>query len=384
MAKRPDSVKPNLDHSKIQVINLVRTFSIWVVLGNHFALMMGFQHPNPALEKFSFLFKGPYGVSLFFVISGFLITRLIATAPPGLYRPRWGAFYARRVARLFPLLALDLLLGALILLRGGPHTWNLDFCFRDPQALFGPLFWVSILTFTFNWYRAFGQAAGSFGVHWDVLWSLAIEEQFYLFYPWILRRLGNGRNLAIFLAGVVILGPLSRAWATVHHPHNYLMAYTLSLDAFDQIAWGALLFLSVRQWGSRWKKRKDWCWASALLGLGLTAGVYFGTDAGNGVQVIFSPTLLALGLCLFLMGALHLPVFESPSLAWLSWLGEASYGAYLLQGFGLYLLYPYLENLDPEAGFLLFTLFMVLLAQGSYRFFEKPANRWVRGRLKAR
>ena len=376
-------MKPNLtlqeNHSKIQVINLVRSLSIFIVLGTHFSLMTGFQHPSEGLRALSRFFQnGPYGVSLFFVLSGFLITRLIAGNPGGLKRPSWKEFYIRRVARIFPLLTLNLFLGITLLVVGGAHTWRLDFCFRNPQAGFGFLFWLSILTFTFNWYRIYGEETGTFGLHWDVLWSLAIEEQFYLFYPLLLKRLGGEKKLMFFLAGVICLGPMVRYGAFLGHPHNYLISYTNSFSAFDQIAWGALLYLVVRQGTRPLTRNKSLSASLAILGFLGLAAVYFGTSVADGFQRVYAPTLLAMALCLFLAGALHLEFFESRALTWLSWLGQASYGAYLLQAFGLYLAYPLIENLNPLWAFLIFTVFMTLLAQVSYRYFEIPLNFRVR------
>jgi peptidoglycan/LPS O-acetylase OafA/YrhL len=377
--------RQGVEPAKLQVINLVRTFSIFVVLGAHYVALLQFQHPSEQLGRLGEFFKnGPYGVSLFFVISGFLITRLIAQSPGGLARPGWRPFYVRRVARLFPLLAVIVAGGAVLLALNPVHSWAFDFCFRNAYARFGPLFWVSILSFTFNWYRIYGEETGNFGLHWDVLWSLAIEEQFYLFYPLLLKALGDGRKLAGVLVGVIVLGPLVRFEAYLHHPGNYLMGYTRSFGAFDQIAWGALLFLAWREWGKKISAQKNWCMGLAVAGSGMVAAVYLTTSVGDGLQRVYAPTLLALGLCFFLMGALHLKAFESPALAWLSRLGEASYGAYLLQALGLYLLDPVLEKLEPLFGFPLFILFMTLLAQGSYRLFEVPANRWVRKKAGSR
>lgn len=344
--------------------------------------MMGFQHPSEKLSILSRYFQnGPYGVSMFFVISGFLITQLLDRNPGGLERPSWKEFYIRRAARLFPLLALILLLGIVLLAVGGPHTWNLDFCFRNPRAGFGILFWLSILTFTFNWYRIYGEETGTFGLNWDILWSLAIEEQFYLFYPLLLKRLDGGKKLVVFLAGVVTLGPLVRWGAYLGNPHNYLMGYTNSLGVFDQIAWGALLYLAVRKWGRQLTKNKVVCASASAVGAMVLAAVYFETSVGNGLDRVYAPTLLSMSMCLFLAGSLHLEFFEARAWTWLSWLGQASYGAYLWQALGLYLLYPLLEKMDPFLAFAIFVASMILLSQASYRFFEVPANGRIRSAL---
>ena len=103
------------------------------------------------------------------MVSGFLITRVLARGPGGLFQPDLRHFYVRRMGRILPLLFLFVLIGITILLYGQAHV---------PGAHLNPRyhgFWFCIATFSFNWYEV---AVNSqwFGLHWMVLWSLAVEE----------------------------------------------------------------------------------------------------------------------------------------------------------------------------------------------------------------
>jgi peptidoglycan/LPS O-acetylase OafA/YrhL len=129
--------------------------------------------PGVAHAFVSALYRGWIGVQLFFVLSGFLITGILLDArdAPNYYR----SFFVRRVLRIFPLyyatlIVLFVLLPALGLL---PASFK-----RDPMVE------LSLWAYFSNWYGAFHQgpdAASHF-------WSLAVEEQFYLLWPFVIHR----------------------------------------------------------------------------------------------------------------------------------------------------------------------------------------------------
>src|SRR5262249_45632323 len=96
---------------------------------------------------------GTYGVTLFFVLSGFLITRMTMLREPDLFNLSARDFYIRRIARIQPLYLLVIALGALILVSGDSASAAYRFCFHDPHAVFTADFWISLFTFTFNWAR---------------------------------------------------------------------------------------------------------------------------------------------------------------------------------------------------------------------------------------
>jgi peptidoglycan/LPS O-acetylase OafA/YrhL len=183
------------------------------------------------------------GVSVFFVISGFLITSLLlkelhATGSIGLKR-----FYLRRAFRIFPAFYFYLGIIFLFALAGVFHT---------PLVAF---FFAAI--YTSNYY--FGPGGGFVGL--QHIWSLSVEEQFYLLWPAALLLLGKRR--AIYLAGFLILiSPWSRLVTYfVLAPEHRALVDRMFHSSIDTIMFGCLLALlwqndrfnrQIRIWTNSW------------------------------------------------------------------------------------------------------------------------------------
>lgn len=161
------------------------------------------------------------GVHLFFVLSGFLITRILLELRdrPG-RPPAIGRFYVRRALRLFP--AFYLVLGLAV--------W------AD----------VPLARATWEWHAAYFSNVyialeGQWQGHLSHFWSLAVEEQFYLVWPWLIV-IAPARWLGPIVAGAVLLGPLARAaaaWWGLPEPFWALVPGG-SADSLGLGAWLAL------------------------------------------------------------------------------------------------------------------------------------------------
>jgi len=370
-------------------VDLVRLVSILVVFAVHLASSgLPHLHPDPARNEAWLYFarNGSYGVTLFFVVSGFVITRTILRRTPDLTRIDLGGFYARRAGRILPLFLLTVGLGTFALLALRPEMESTRFCFRRPDARFDSWFWASLATLSFNWLRILreGDAFG-FGLHWDVLWSLAIEEQFYLAYPLVLRGLGTRRRLCVFLGLVVALGPLSRGLAAAYRPESFLLAYTNSFAAFEQIALGALLCLLVEWQGPSDARGLRGALQAVAGGLGAVGvmATYRYTSLESASDRVWGPSAIALALCLFLWAGIRRSWLESPLGRRFTDPGQLSYGGYLLHAAVLFALWPVLGGRAPWPAFLVFAATTLSVSAGVHRFCEVPANRAVRRRLRA-
>ena len=367
---------------RIQVIDLVRSLSIIAVMATHLAPSgINFSRANPFFEAWWIKIwgAGGYGVSMFFVISGFVITRLIALGPGGLFRPDFRDFYRRRAGRILPLLIATLAVGILFLSFTPVSSPGFEDCFRKPYARFSPSFWIAILTFTFNWYKIrYEHITPDFGLHWDVLWSLSIEEQFYFFYPLLLNKIRGARRLIIFLSGVVILGSLAYWTAHSIFPTRDRLGMN-SFSGFGLIAMGCLLYLAVEKFKFFLTAHNIHCWGLVFLGTVLFLTAYGHPALPNewGWKILGNQ-LLGIGVFFFLLGGLHLRFFESKYFAPFCWPGKLSYGAYLFHPAVLFLLWPFLSGLNGFAALFIYMAVTFLFAEMSFRFYEMPMNSWAR------
>jgi peptidoglycan/LPS O-acetylase OafA/YrhL len=172
------------DH-RIPSLDGLRALSISLVLLGHLA---GTRFFPLSREAVSFWNLGDFGVRVFFVISGFLITGLLLDEVAKAGRIRLGRFYFRRTLRIFP-----------------PYYTYLFIMFAAAAAgvvQLAPYDAAHTVTYTSNYYAERSWFVGH-------TWSLSVEEQFYLLWPALLILAGVRRGIWI-AAGVVCLGPVVR------------------------------------------------------------------------------------------------------------------------------------------------------------------------------
>jgi peptidoglycan/LPS O-acetylase OafA/YrhL len=369
---------------KILVIDLVRAFSILSVLAAH----LGPQYITRGTEGgflqevwFKLWVNGQYGVSVFFVVSGFLITQTIASNPKGLYQPDFRDFYVRRAGRILPLLAVCCLTGFVIMNFFKTPSPRYDLCFRGGPDSYPAAFWVSIAIFSMNWYALLHKDPSfSIGLYWGILWSLSIEEQFYLLYPMVLRAVGRERNLVFFLAAVVLAGPLSMVVGLGHQLGPLFFKVKLnSFAGFNQIAMGCLLYLASHRYKPYLEKNKRvrlYLMFSGLAVCLLTYSEYI-------VRIdywweVFGCALIGLGISMFLLGALHSEFFKSPFWAIPGLLGKLSYGGYLYHVSVLFFIWPLLTGKNDYVGLAILTAATFGISYLSFYLYEKPVNLFIR------
>lgn len=171
-----------------------RALSIVIVLLSHFEFATGF--PRELAPAWGRLFQGDLGVRIFFVISGFLITDLLLVEAERFGRPSLKQFYVRRALRILPIYYL---FAAVVLALSAAGLYS------DAWST-----WLATLTFT----RNVAGRGDSVTVH---LWSLAVEEQFYLVWPVTLVTLALWRRpkLAVVILLVpIVLAPVCR-WGVI-------------------------------------------------------------------------------------------------------------------------------------------------------------------------
>jgi peptidoglycan/LPS O-acetylase OafA/YrhL len=229
----------------------LRAFAIWFVLVGHLL----FTYPStPASTAFlphtvaDVLEHGWLGVDLFFVLSGFLITGILLATKSRGSRAYFRRFYARRAARILPLYFVVLIV--LVVALRGQYATFFAFC-ALLSANLASLFNVHI-----------PDAAGPY-------WSLAVEEQFYLIWPWLVLWL-SAERLSLAAISVIVLEPFLRLG--VHQHALELMWYRA-----DGLAMGAFLAVWFSTWNGEISRARSL--ALALVGIAATitiVGIPFG------------------------------------------------------------------------------------------------------------
>ena len=275
--------------------------------------------------------RGWFGVDVFFVLSGFLITWIIATEIDQTASVNLGRFYARRALRLQPAF-LSGLLGVTLLL----------FFFNYAKFQIVIREWPYFLTYTYNFAVAFGVIA--FAAYGQV-WSLCIEEHFYLCWPWVLRRAGTRQSLRLALVAiimVVIYRSTLYGWLNWGH---LAAPSTASLDRIyygtdtriDSILIGCATALALREASLQAFFRRLAAWP-LFTGVAVAVAILtFAWATGGSFKGGWRASTVGFTLIAISTAAVVLAVFFHPrsllsrSLAWppMVFVGKISYGIYL-------------------------------------------------------
>lgn len=256
------------------------------------------------------------GVDLFFVLSGFLIGGILldSRGSPHYFR----VFYLRRLLRILPLYALTLAL---------TYVWSRSL-HSDPTV--GTGYWFACSFFVQNFWITAMRAFGAF----PVTWSLAVEEQFYLTLPAIIRFLDR-RWLPRLLALGIIGAPLVRVAATRIWPTHLLAAFTLMPCRADALLLGVAGAYAFRGPTHKWLDNNPYIlrWATAILlagAGGLTLRFHTVTDP---LMISVGYTWMALlYLSVILLAVTQPQSYLGGAMRWsyLGFLGSIAYGVYLV------------------------------------------------------
>jgi len=266
-------------------------------------LVMLFHAQQEGLPLRFSLGVGQTGVDLFFVLSGFLITSiLLKSAPRDWSEVR--TFYTRRVLRIFPLYYLTLVLVWMFI---GKPSW---------------FFWVYLQ----NFWISFGRFSSG-PMHF---WSLAVEEQFYLVWPFLVLFVPRKRLLPILTATIVFAAVLR--FVLVAHHHN---VFVLTFTRLDGLAAGAVLAtLNAREPLTRWARLMLAIAALSVIAAAIL-GHFFRDSQNPAFEAIKYTLITAVYTCL--MGwLLARPASRATrllSVRWLRYIGRISYGLYVFHPF---------------------------------------------------
>jgi peptidoglycan/LPS O-acetylase OafA/YrhL len=369
---------PARSWARIDGVDLLRGLAIFFVLMNHVNMRLLFAHVpyTKALPRqlvSSLVWNGQFGVQIFFAVSGFLITSTALR--------RWGSparvsirdFYLLRFARIAPLL-LSLL--AVLSILHAAQVGN--FIVSSKTGGLGRAL-LAALTFHVNVLEA---SRGYLPASWDILWSLSVEEMFYLFFPLACRLLGKGKLLTLFLFAFVALGPFARTMFAQGNPVWREYSY---LGGMDAIALGCLTALfAARHTLTKLALRTIGSVGGSLLAFILC----FTTLTGKlGLERSgMDMTLVGLATCMVIAAASQTHWRSPRVLMPLCILGQRSYEIYLTHMFVVFGLFGLFVSAGKPvwlvpALFAAIILVSLLLGAVVARVYSEPLNRRIRARF---
>ncbi|MFS4467549.1 acyltransferase family protein [Maribacter sp. 2210JD10-5] len=361
-------------------IDILRGFCILAVILLHLNIQVPFKETAigewlPKRWYNLFFWSGFYGVIIFFTVSGYLITGSALHKWKYLTKVDTKHFYIMRFARIMPLLL------ALLVVLAALHLCNVpSFTIPSEKVSLGRAIFAA-LTFHINWLEI---KVGYLPANWDVLWSISIEEVFYLFFPLLCLLARKEWHFAVLITVFLFISP----WARTGMIPNNELGDRNHLAFLDAIAIGCL----VAMFAYRINFGRIWARIFGLLGsilLVLTlfyrGEVYRAGLVGVGLNI----TLLALGVGLVLLW-MHYRLYcgKHKRKFWsggIRSLGALSYEMYLTHMFVVIAGVSLFKKMDLSSEWIYVMYLTViigsaLLAKALHVWFTEPVNRWIRAK----
>ena len=348
---------------------------------SHSVLFLGYVNDTPFFSKFRqlFLVQGDLGVNFFFVLSGFLITYLLFQENKKNGHISLKNFYLRRIIRIWPVYFLTIFVGFVVIpfiasYISGAFPFATSFNFHHVS-------WY--LLFIANMDMSFFAAPNLFVA---VLWSISVEEQFYLIWPLVIKKVRKEMlaRLALFVVLVSFIGRLF--WV-----YNYNVSSYFTVSVMSDLAIGALLAYMVeyipriKEWFTHLSRRAIFLIYACILVLIPVKGGLDQLLHGRWYQFAYAflPILFSVLFALVIAEQNYAEhsVIKIGKNRVMSYLGKISYGLYAYHLVAFFAVLAIGKQFAPETfytnvgRFLLYAVFAffcaVLFASLSYTYIEK-------------
>ncbi len=366
--------------SHIRALDGIRGIGVLLVLMFHFS--WSFPEAGALHWVKAYLWSGWMGVDLFFVLSGYLITRGLVKDSPFSVGKRMRLFWARRAFRIFPLYYIVVIVGTIVCLAVGKYS-----------EIPGPSYWLYFQNYTL----AFDEDVMRWTAHF---WSLAIEEQFYFVWPLVVLLAGKRMRLSVAFGLLVFCIALRSGFMVIGHKIHIFgwsdeqiskFVYRVTPMHMDGLLVGAILAMfdmdKTLKAGIFFRKIQVPLFFASMAVLVLltvwTKG--FGTYDRRVIVLGYPTMAVAFGCAVSLAAAGWFPqaVQNALSKGVLPACGKVSYGMYILHWMLVIFIAPWQEAQNAQLGtaaaaglgvavIVLGTLVVYALATLSYRFVESP------------
>jgi peptidoglycan/LPS O-acetylase OafA/YrhL len=313
---------------------------------------------------------GVFGVPVFFLLSAFLIGELLMREREQTGTVHVAAFYMRRVLRIWPLY-IAVFCGLALLSLVVPHAGSAS-----------PGVWLAFMLFAGNWWITFN---GWIEYPLNPLWSISVEEQFYLAVPFLMRM--GSRALVIACSVCLAVAYLTIAYYAPLSTTGRGGLWTNSLMQFQFFAAGILLAIFLKGRVPQWHPLLRVVGIAAAVTCWVIAGAVFGVRADDPHTTLGGALagwlLVMAGVLLLFFSLLGTPARFLP--APLVYLGRISFGLYVFHITMYWFVYHvwkdaiigyltriHLEGWYVQIGFMLAFAMTVTIAAASYHFFERP------------
>jgi peptidoglycan/LPS O-acetylase OafA/YrhL len=321
--------------------------------------------------RFNLSLIGIFGVPVFFLLSAFLITELLMREHEQLGKIHLKAFYLRRILRIWPLYFL-VFFGLTVLTH---FVYGMGT--KNHSA------WLAFTLFAGNWYICL---KGWLAYPVNPLWSISVEEQFYIVMP-LIALFTRRRGLMLVNWTLLVVAPLINLNYALHPTTGFSSQWTNSFVQFQFFAAGTLLSLYLKRRIPQWHLAVRFVGVAVAISCWLIAYLQFGVQADNPRATVpgalIGWPLVLFGTILLFLSLLGTPAKYLPNP--LVYLGRISYGLYLIHAAILYLIFhsgrSWLQQLSAALhvsrwndgfGTIIVLGMTILLASLSYRFFERP------------
>ena len=321
--------------------------AVMVVIFHFFQYFVGNEGIMGSFKKLSML--GQTGVDLFFVLSGFLITRILIYSKDK--ENYFSSFYWKRTLRIFPLYYFFLILYYYI----APYAEIVEFSnFKNQIYHFT---FLQNIGLTFDW-NIFGP---------NHYWSLAVEEHFYLFWPLIVFGCGK-KALARIVGAIIIIAFLLRMWMLSENIGVFYFTFT----RFDGLAFGALL--AIRENSLTEKNRQFFI--KLLVASAIPIFVLFALSAGKENMLFQTSKFLLLSAFYFALIGFVLCINQQHFVSkffnggFLQYTGKISYGLYVYHPLIILLVSHYLSTGYLILDFIILVALSYFVSAISFKYFE--------------